>query len=73
VPVDIETIDFDRDGLVDLVRIGEATDPKRVVLGRCKDGIFSLVPKNLSNKEIEKFLKNTTSEQAADGDAEPAP
>jgi len=72
VPVDIETIDFDRDGLVDLVRIGGLKD-QQLLLGRCKDGIFSLVPKDLSNKEIQEFLRKTTSEQAADGDAEEAP
>jgi hypothetical protein len=72
VPVDIETIDFDRDGLVDLVRIGGLQDPQ-LLFGRCTDGIFSLVPKSLSVREIKAFLKKKTSEQAADGDAEEAP
>jgi hypothetical protein len=64
-PIDIEAIDFDRDGLVDLVIIGGVRDPQSLLYGRCTDGIFSLVPKNLPLEEIKKFLKKTTSEQAA--------
>ena len=61
--VETHTWDHDRDGVIDVARIGKIGDDGMLFFGRYKDGIFSLAPTDGSFTELWDYLKKHKSEQ----------
>lgn len=61
--VETNTWDYNKDGIIDAVRLGKVTDDNMLFFGRYRDGVFALAPTEGSFTDLWTHLKNNDSEQ----------
>ena len=65
--VETNTWDYDKDGIIDVIRIGNVGDKNMLYFGRYSDGVFALAPTDGTFTALWEYLRTHKSEQAGAG------